>query len=126
MVTDYIKWHYGRGFRELMGLSSNFLRFILHFFSLGLLFKTLFHPWRRMSENYSSGLDIEAAFSSLVVNMIMRSVGFVSRAGIIIVGLLFLFAFTIIAAFAMALWLVLPVVLIILIIIAVSLILESL
>ena len=55
LILDYFRWHYGRGVGELMGIVENFLRFVLHLFSIKLLLSTLFHPWRRMAESYGKG-----------------------------------------------------------------------
>ena len=60
MIFEYFKWHYGRGFTELITLSRNFTIFFGHFFSLKLLFSTLFSPWKRMGEEYALGFHIES------------------------------------------------------------------
>ena len=125
MTIDYIRWHYLRGFRELIYLCRNFLQFIVHLFSIPLLLKTLFHPWRRMGEAYKKGLDPEAIISALIVNMIMRAVGFISRLAIISVGLLGLLFVLIGSALAIVAWLFLPLILVVLLSVSITLILNS-
>jgi len=83
----YIKWHYGQGLKELFYVTSNFLWFIAHFFSFKLLLSTLFSPWKRLGERYSGGLDLEAFASTLIVNVLMRLVGFVTKILVLFVGL---------------------------------------
>ena len=125
IFIDYFRWHYGRGFSELFGIIKNFLRFAFHFFSIKLLFKTFFHPWRRMGESYEKGLNFEVAFSSLVVNTLMRIVGFVSRFAIILLGLVFCLLILVLGFFTSICWLLLPVLLSILLFVSISIILKS-
>lgn len=126
LILEYVRWHYGRGVRELFTLAHNILRFIAHFFSVGLLLQTLFHPLQRMQENYSKGLDLGAFFSSLLVNTIMRLVGFVARTCIIVFCLIaYLLAFPIILL-AVVSWLLAPLLLLLFVISSVSLITQSL
>ena len=107
IFSNYFKWHYGKSFTELFGVIKNFISFILHFFSFKLLLKTLFHPWRRMKENYPK-MDLGAFFSSLLVNIIMRIVGLISRLIIISIGLLSLFFTITFSIFLFLVWFFLP------------------
>lgn len=86
ILLVYVKWHYGQGLKELIGVAQNFLWFIRHFFSFRLLISTLFTPWKRLGENYSGNFNLEAFASALIVNTLMRIVGFVTRSIILIVG----------------------------------------
>lgn len=125
IFADYFRWHYGRGYSELMSILENFLLFILHFFSLAILFKTLFHPWRRMSESHGSGLELETFFSALLVNTIMRLVGFVNRSVIIVIGIFFFFFYAVIGFVAMIAWFFAPFIAIALTSASIPLILNS-
>jgi len=103
----YVKWHYSQGLRELFGVAGNFLWFILHFFSFKLLLKTLFVPWKRLGEHYEGGFDLSAFASTLVVNGLMRTVGFITRILVILVGLVsyiavLAFSFSILVIWVMA------------------------
>ncbi len=112
IVWYYFKWHYSKGFAELINTIKNFLWFISHFFSIKLLLKTLFAPWRRMGESYGDGFNLEAFASAFIVNSLMRIVGFVTRAIIIFVGLV---SYTIVLVFGLSIvfiWLFLPIILI--------------
>lgn len=83
----YLKWHYGRGLREILGVAGNFLWFTAHFFSFKLLLKTLVAPWKRLGENYNGGFDLEAFASAFIVNSLMRIVGFFTRTVVLLLGL---------------------------------------
>lgn len=87
MLFAYFKWHYGRGLREFLGLAKNFLWFIAHFFSFKLFGRSLFSPWKRLGERYVGGLEITAFASTLVVNVLMRVVGFVIKTTVLCLGL---------------------------------------
>jgi hypothetical protein len=103
----YIKWHYSRGIKEVVNTAENFIRFLFHFFSLKLLFSTLFSPWRRLHENYNKA-DLGDMASSLLVNFIMRIVGFISRMIIILIGVLCIISAALLALVAFAAWLFYP------------------
>lgn len=89
-VRQYTLWHYSRGFRDMVVLWSNIIWFLSHFFSIPLLASTLFSPWKRLHEERKQGFDIEDIFTVIVVNIIMRAVGFVMRISMIAIGLVFL------------------------------------
>lgn len=103
----YVKWHYGQGLRELFGVAGNFLWFIIYFFSFKLLLKTLFVPWKRLGERYEGGFDLSALFSTMVVNTLMRAVGFITKIFVLAIGaisyiLVFIFAFCLLAIWFLA------------------------
>src|SRR3989344_5387072 len=108
MIFEYFKWHYGRGFTELITLSRNFTIFFGHFFSLKLLFSTLFSPWKRMGEEYALGFHIESFLSTLLINFVMRAVGFIERSVIIAIGLFLISIFLILSFTFSILWLLMP------------------
>lgn len=111
IFSAYVKWHYGRGLRELFGVVGNFLWFITHFFSFKLLIKTLFTPWKRLGENYEGGFNLEAFASVFVVNTLMRVVGFCTRVIILSIGLV-AYTFILVLAFLIfILWFLAPAVL---------------
>lgn len=84
----YARWHYSRGFRDLFRNWIFIVSFVFSFFSISFLIKSLFAPWQRLNENYKKGFDPEAFFSTLLVNGIMRVVGFLTRFVVIILGLI--------------------------------------
>lgn len=89
IIPQYISWHYTIAFFEIFLLWKNFSWFLWNFFSIKLLFKTLFSPFRRLDVRRKK-FDIESFFESLVTNTLMRILGFVLRAILIIFGILFI------------------------------------
>lgn len=107
ILGPYIKWHYSRAIRELLNVLENFVRFVFHFFSIRLLLRTFFSPWRRMHEEYDK-TDLGNVASSLLVNAIMRVFGMVLRSVIIAAGLIFLAATLLLSVAAVFAWLLFP------------------
>jgi hypothetical protein len=84
----YFTWHYSAALLSLFNIWRSLVWFTYHFFSVGLLLRTLFSPWRRLGEDYKKGsLDMESWFETLVVNSLMRVVGVIIRLVVVIVGL---------------------------------------
>lgn len=87
-VFSYILWHYTRGIASLFKLYKNLILAVLHTFSIGELFKTLFSPWQLLGEKYKGGLfNFAENFEAFIVNTLMRIVGFFVRGFVIIFGI---------------------------------------
>ena len=106
LVTSYLYWHYTQAIKDIWQHLKNFLWFCYHFFSIPLLVKTFFAPWRRMGEAYPKGLDI--AGSTLLINSLMRLIGIIMRFFLIFVGLVSLVLVCIAGLAAFILWIILP------------------
>ena len=108
----YIKWHYGQGLKEFFGVTRNFLWFVVHFFSFKLLLKTLFAPWKRLGENYEGIFDFGAFASTVIVNGLMRTVGFVTKIIVLSVGVISYVLVLVFAFFLFLIWILAPFILI--------------
>jgi ABC-type multidrug transport system fused ATPase/permease subunit len=107
-IPGYLLWHYTRAIKDFFKVSGNFIWFFYHFFSIPVLFGTLVTPFRRMEEKYKKELNIEAFFEALIVNIIMRIIGALSRATVILVGIIAILL-TIVSSVALFIvWLLLP------------------
>jgi len=104
----YALWHYGQGLRELVGNISTVLNFVLRFFSIPTLLKTLFSPWERMGEKYKKGVEIEAWAETFVVNLIMRAVGFVIKSMTIVLGIITLVVVLAVCIVVFLIWIAMP------------------
>lgn len=109
LPVNYLWWHYTLAWRDLSLIYRNFLWFTYHFFSLSVLAQTLFAPWKRLGESYPTHFDLAATMSALLINSLMRIVGFLFRSVMLIVGVLAWLAVFILGLLAFVLWLVLPV-----------------
>ena len=105
----YLKWHYGRALADFRGVWVDLLWFVGHVFSVPMMLRTLFSPWRRMNEALPrSFMDLEAIGEALIVNVLMRIVGFVARIVIIGIALLSYAFLSVAGVLALAVWLSLP------------------
>jgi hypothetical protein len=86
IIFSYLKWHYSQSLKDAVSIWWNFLAFFYHFFSIGILTRTFFKPWRRMKEYYGEGLEIGKLLESFIVNSVLRGVGIVLRTVIILIG----------------------------------------
>jgi hypothetical protein len=75
------------------------------------MLRTLFAPWKRISEERSGG--IQGFFASLIINMIMRVIGFFMRVVLIALGSLSLVVVFILGVGAFIVWVFAPVVILV-------------
>ncbi len=87
-------WHYGEALKDIVRVWTNLLWFLYNYFSLPLLSRTLFVPWRRIHEERSKkGFSVEDIAEKVVTNTIMRLVGALVRFSIIVMGTVVIFIF---------------------------------
>ncbi|MEK9134830.1 MAG: hypothetical protein AAB451_00785 [Patescibacteria group bacterium] len=89
IIFQYIVWQFLESPKNVLAGWKNFLKFGLNYFSLPLLLKTLFSPWRRYSWSYGRGFDIKRYLEVFFSNLISRILGAIVRVFLIISGILF-------------------------------------
>ncbi|MFA4998829.1 MAG: hypothetical protein WC514_02305 [Candidatus Paceibacterota bacterium] len=105
---QYLSWQFVDVPRNLLKAWGNFLEFNLNYFSITLLLKTFFSPWRRYSWSYGKGFDLGKFFETFFSNLISRILGALMRLFLIIFGIIaeiFIFVIGIIVIFG---WIILP------------------
>lgn len=105
-------WYYTGAVKSLVKIWKNFIIFVKEYYSIPLLLRTLISPWRRDVTRRPRGLDIKRLFEVLAFNLISRTIGFILRSIIVVVGLICLIGVIIFGFLALILWLILPVVLV--------------
>ena len=116
----YVKWHYGQGTKDLFATLGRLVAFVFGWFSVTFLLQTLFSPWKRLGSGYQAGFHPEEFFSSLLVNTIMRIVGFFIRAVVVLLGLI-VTVVTVLSSIALVLiWILYPFVLAFLIVLVIE------
>lgn len=109
IVSHYLFWHYSVALVRFTAIYRNIVFFVADFFSLSILLKSFFAPWRRLSEPYPKDkFNLSEVMAVLVVNSLMRLVGIIMRSIIILVGLVVLVLTVFIFPLLILLWLVLP------------------
>jgi uncharacterized membrane protein len=105
LIPHYFSWHYSTALADLISFWENYLWFILNYFSIKLILRTLFKPYRHLTEltrtqDNKKELKIVTALAGIF--------GSVIRVVTVVVGILtFLLAFSL-GLFIFLLWLILP------------------
>ncbi len=87
-ITNYLKFHFVSGPMEIARLTKNFVIFLYHYFSISLLAKTLFAPWKQIYKPKHQKFTFSGWLDRLSYNLISRIIGAIIRSGVIIFGLL--------------------------------------
>ncbi len=116
----YIGWHYSSAFKDILALWLNFAWFVTHFFSMPILLRTLFSPWKRMSDAYQRrGLTYLA--ETLVFNTFSRIFGACIRIVLLALGILSLCILVLALIPSLIVWIILPFIALLLITFGISL-----
>ena len=117
ITKNYLVWHYSTAYNDIVHIWWNYIWFVNHLFSVPDVIKSLFAPFKRLQEEKSSILiHPEEFFSNLLVNLIMRMVGFFLRTVIIFMALLGFTMVIIGGLLLLSLWTILPVLIAVLVI----------
>jgi hypothetical protein len=88
IIIQWVSWQFLDMPRNILKAWKNFLKYNLEYFSVPLLLKTFFSPWRRYQVSYGKGFDLGRYFEAFISNLIFRSLGAFLRSFLIIGGLL--------------------------------------
>lgn len=110
LIGNYFLWHYSTAFINMFRIWGDFFWFVYHFFSIPVLVHTLFSPWKKIHEERESvGFNVQDIFSALVVNTIMRIIGFFFRVILIAVGMFSVVFVFVAGVVVFAVWVLAPV-----------------
>ena len=112
IIPNYLAWHYGEAYRDIIRLWTNFLWFFGNFFSLTLLIKTFFAPWKRIKEGRGARFSLKNIAEAVVTNTVMRLVGALMRSAVILVGSIAVLAVFWLGILLIAVWTLLPLLLV--------------
>lgn len=121
VMVIFWRWYYEEAMRDILTGWKNFIIFSLEYFSIPLLLKTLFAPWKRDITRKPRGLDLKKLFEYITFNLISRGLGFIVRFLTICVGILFFFFVVIAGAVFFLIWIFLPLIFVGLFILAITL-----
>ena len=86
ILVQYFIWHFCDESKEILKGWKNFLLFNLDFFSIPILFKTLFSYWKRYYWVPGRGFNFSEYFNVLFSNLTSRILGAIIRLVLIIIG----------------------------------------
>ncbi len=119
LVPDYLVWHYSGGFRFAWNFARNIIRTAWGSFSLSLIFKTFFSPWKRMKEGYIRS-DPASWISTFIFNSLMRGIGMTIRLFVVIIGTITIAVSLCLSLALLIVWAILPFVILTLLIIGIK------
>lgn len=108
ILPGYFLWHYTFAFRDIWRLWMNALWAVNRVFSIPLLLRTLFAPWKRILETEGKRFDLEDWAARQVVNLMSRLVGAVVRLVVIGLGCLSLIATIVLGVGVYLFWVAAP------------------
>lgn len=104
LVISFVQWWYGRGFKEYLAWFVDRLKDIADFFSMRLLVRNLFAPFRQIATEKRDNLPLAERLHAWADLMVSRMVGAIIRFVLLIVGTVSLFVRVIIGLVVMILW----------------------
>lgn len=107
ILAEVFAWWYTTGWTRLIHGAGDRIGVVLEFFSVGLLLKTLFDPFRQIDAGSVRG-SLQAELQAFGNRLFSRIVGFFMRTITIFVGLLSAIVVTIVGLLQLILWPLLP------------------
>lgn len=106
---EFFSWFYTKGLDYYLTTWAGSINWTLHYFSPGLLLRTLFSPWKRMIEDDSSpGFNFQKKFEVFTFNLISRGVGAAVRMTLFLVSIVFLIFSVLGGALGFVFWMIMP------------------
>jgi hypothetical protein len=87
IFSQIIVWWISETPRKIISAWKNFLRFNFNYFSVGVLLRTLFSPWRRYEVYRGRGFNVGKYIEAFISNLIFRLLGAFLRSILILAGL---------------------------------------
>ena len=107
LVTELLKWWYTAGLRQRLKKASVRLDGTIDYFSMDLLLKTLFSPFRQISAGKVDG-SLEVKMRALIDRVFSRLIGAFIRLLLLVVGGITIALQVILALVVILLWLLVP------------------
>lgn len=110
-AASYIAWHYSGALASWTRIARDIAWFLAHYFSIRLLLRTLFAPWKRLDAT-----EDKSFFAWLVTATLMRLVGVLVRIPVILFGSAVWLLWWILYVFVLVVWLLAPVIAVLLLV----------
>jgi len=110
VIANLLSWWYSHGWQWLISSFGNILKDINNAFSIPILLRTWFSPWKQIQ----TPSTFRNFFQSAIDNLISRFVGAAVRTGMIIGALVASIATMLLACLSVVIWPLLPLSIIIL------------
>ena len=107
-LVGMLSWWYTKGWIKLIQMIKNRLVMSSDTFSILLLLRSLFNPFRQISAS-SDAITLNDKFKAFFDKLLSRCIGFVVRIFMIIIGLIFMVIQIVFGLLVIIFWLILPV-----------------
>jgi hypothetical protein len=107
LFTSFLSWWYGAGWQQAAGRARHRLHRATEFFSLGLLVRTLFSPYRQISAGGVRG-NLTIKWHAFIDRSVSRIIGAVVRTFVLLAGVVSLTVLAGILAVWLVCWPILP------------------
>lgn len=114
IIVQWFAWHFYQMPKFLFLVWENYLLFGINYFSINLLFLTLFSPWKKYNWNYPKGFDIGEYFGTFISNIFSRIIGAICRITLIIIGIVAQIMIFVLGTLVILFWFLVPVLFILL------------
>lgn len=108
IVLLWLYWRFIEAPKQIFKGWKNILVFNWNYFSVSLLFKTLFSYWHQYRWHYPRGFDVGKYLEVFFSNMISRVMGAIVRIFMILFGIIVQLIILIIGIAILAVWLTMP------------------
>jgi len=109
ILVGLFQWWYSLGIVAFTARLKRMLLSTLDFFSVGILLKTLFNPFRQIVGVSANG-SLAMQFRAFVDTVISRFIGMLIRLATLAIGLIAIFIQLIISALAIIVWALMPII----------------
>ncbi len=107
LIYALFSWWYGQGWRDAARRAWRRLAGVSHLFSVPILLRTLWAPWRRIVTVPGSGFD--AQLRAMTDNLVSRVVGFTVRIVVLIAAACILLVTALVGIMHVLLWPLVPI-----------------
>lgn len=118
-IVGMLSWWYGAGWKRCVASVGDSLLGIYDYYSIDLLIKTLFAPFRQVSAGRVNG-PLGVQLRAVLDKLISRVIGAIMRSIVIVVGSVALLVSTLIGALRIVLWPLVPLLPVVAVVMAMS------
>jgi hypothetical protein len=87
-LPEFIHWYFWDQPKRILTVFFEYLRALIEIFSFIFLVRTLFSPWRQITDPYQKrGFNLSQFSQTLTLNMMSRTIGFLFRSVTLFFGL---------------------------------------
>jgi hypothetical protein len=108
MLLALVSWWYTTGWARLVARIGHRIESVLESFSVGLLIRTLFDPFRQISAGAAQGKSLDAQMRALGDRLFSRIFGAFVRTLFIVIGLVLAILAGVVGIFQLLFWPLLP------------------